>query len=515
MPNPFKESITDKDDFTITWELVPGRGAREVNQEEIFEHAEEASKHDLVDAISLTDNPSGNPAISAEYLGMKLKEMGLEPLVHFTAKDKSRNEMESFFYSLERENVQNLLLMTGDFPSEGYDGQSKPVFDIDSTHMIEMVQDMNEGLKYKDSFGRSQEIKETHFFPGAVVSPFKQTEAEVLTQYYKLEKKAEAGAEFVITQLGFDARKFHELKQYVDDAGIDVPLIGNVYILSYGAGRAMNRGDIPGCVVTDDLVDQLSEDKDADDGGKEAYLTRAAKMYAFLKGMGYDGVHIGGHGMSYEDVEFVVDKGEELLPDWGELVSDFDYPMEGGFYVYERDASTGLNSPTRAGLSPRPRKGFVNMTFRLMHNQLFEPDGLLFKPMQLFLRAIDGTFLEEKFQSLERITKTITNDCQECGDCALTELAYICPMSQCPKNQRNGPCGGSRDGMCEVYPDKQCIYVRSYNRLKEYGDQEQLKDWIPAHDWELNHTSSWLNYWLGRDHASQKVGIEPYDPDEN
>ncbi|MFB6291036.1 MAG: methylenetetrahydrofolate reductase C-terminal domain-containing protein, partial [Candidatus Bipolaricaulia bacterium] len=331
----------------------------------------------------------------------------------------------------------------------------------------------------------------------------------VLTQYYKLEKKVEAGANYIITQLGYDARKFHELSQYVDDRGLDVPLIGNLYVLSYGAGRAMNRGDIPGCVVTDDLVEVLSEEKEADDNGKQARLMRAAKMYAFMKGMGYDGVHIGGHGLKFEDVEFVINKGEELVPDWEDFISEFDFPMEDGFYYYGRDSETGLNTLRRGDLSPKPRKGLVNSAFRLAHNQLFEPNGLFFTPMRLFLRAIDDTFLEEPFQAFERIIKTITNDCQECGDCALTELAYVCPMSQCPKEQRNGPCGGSRNGMCEVYPDEQCIYVRTYNRLKEFGDQEQLKEQVPPNYWELRHTSSWLNYWLGRDHASEKAGIEP------
>ncbi|MFP4136425.1 MAG: methylenetetrahydrofolate reductase C-terminal domain-containing protein [Candidatus Acetothermia bacterium] len=509
MANTFKESIESEGDFTITWELVPGRGAKEKNQQEIFEHAEEATGSDLIDGISLTDNPSGNPAISAEYLGMKLKEMGLEPLVHFTAKDKSRNEMESFLYSLEREGVENLLLMTGDYPNQGYEGQSKPVFDLDSTHMLELVNSLNDGLQYTDDFGRSQELKETHFFPGAVVSPFKSEESEILTQYYKLEKKVEAGANYIITQLGYDARKFHELKQYVDDAGLDVPLIGNLYLLSYGASRAMNRGDIPGCVVTDDLVDELSEEKEAEDGGKQARLMRGAKMYAFLKGMGYDGVHIGGHGINYEDVEFVVNKGEELVSDWEEFIPEFDFPMEDGFYYYKKDPDTGLNKENRSDLAPRPRKGVVNSLFRLMHNQLFEPNGLFFTPMRTLLKWIDGTWVEEPFQAFERIIKTITNDCQECGDCALTEMAYVCPMSQCPKEQRNGPCGGSRDGMCEVYPEKQCVYVRTYNRLKEYGDQEQLKERVPPNYWELRHTSSWLNYWLGRDHASEKAGIEP------
>ena len=40
--------------------------------------------------------------------------------------------------------------------------------------------------------------------------------------------------------------------------------------------------------------------------------------------------------------------------------------------------------------------------------------------------------------------------CRDCGDCSLPDIAYVCPESQCAKNQRNGPCGGTRDGLCEV-----------------------------------------------------------------
>ena len=60
--------------------------------------------------------------------------------------------------------------------------------------------------------------------------------------------------------------------------------------------------------------------------------------------MGYNGVHIGGHGLRYEDVIHIVDKGEELVPNWPDLVGEFDYPQEGGFYYFQRDEGTGLNT---------------------------------------------------------------------------------------------------------------------------------------------------------------------------
>ncbi len=131
--------------------------------------------------------------------------------------------------------------------------------------------------------------------------------------------------------------------------------------------------------------------------------------------------------------------------------------------------------------------------------------------MQKKCHWIDDSLLERPFKFIERVIKVLSNDCLQCGDCALPDLAYICPMSQCPKNQRNGACGGSKDGWCEVYPEeKECIYVRSYERLKPYGEEEQL-EYIPPVNWELNQTSSWLNYFLGKDYSAEKNEIHPPD----
>jgi methylenetetrahydrofolate reductase (NADPH) len=84
-------------------------------------------------------------------------------------------------------------------------------------------------------------------------------------------------------------------------------------------------------------------------------------------------------------------------------------------------------------------------------------------------------------------------------------------MSQCPKGQRNGPCGGSYEGWCEVYPgEKKCIWVRAYERLKKHKEENSSSEYIvPPCNWELQDTSSWLNYYLGRDHTAKRLGIKP------
>ena len=69
--------------------------------------------------------------MSASFLGVEIRQLGTEPLVHFTCKDKNRNELESLLYGLERASVRNRLVMTGDAPKSGYLGRPKPVFDLD------------------------------------------------------------------------------------------------------------------------------------------------------------------------------------------------------------------------------------------------------------------------------------------------------------------------------------------------------------------------------------------------
>ncbi len=508
----FQESLLDPKTFSVTWELVPGRGSFEKAQEVVIASAEQAAKGGKVHALTITDNPGGNPAISAEMLGAEILKLGVEPLVHFTCKDKNRNQLEGLLYGMERSGVRNLLVMTGDYTYSGYQGRSKPVFDLDPTMLLHMITDLDKGLEVP-VFKGTAKLAPTHFFAGAAVSPFKAVESEQMGQYYKLKKKLEAGAGFIVTQLGYDARKFQEALLMVKHLGFGhVPVIGNVYLLPLGAAKLMNRNGLPGCVVTNELVAAIEKESQAEDKGKAKRLERAAKMYAFMKGMGFAGVHIGGHGMKYEDVEVIIEQGEALVPNWPDLVGEFHFPQPNGWYYFERDAKTGLNTETPLDrASDRPAAPLGYKAFKVLHNAMFEKEGSLFKPMQALAKAVDGSILEHAFTRVEHLMKVVTNECMHCGDCGLFDIAYLCPTSQCPKGQRNGPCGGSFEGWCEVYPkEKQCIYVRAYPRLKSHGAEDTLGSYhVAPVNYDLLWTSSWLNFYLGRDHTAKRLGIQP------
>ncbi len=511
MENNFKLSLLDKSIFSVTWELVPGRGAREKAQETVFANAEAAAKSGKIHALTITDNPGGNPAISAEFLGAEIIKMGIEPLVHFTCKDKNRNQMEGLLHGLSRAGVRNMLVMTGDYPVSGFAGRPKPVFDLDPVHGIKLINELNAGLQVGTA-AKPAQLQKTEFFTGCAVSPFKRDEAEQVVQYYKLKKKIEAGADFIVPQLGYDMRKFHELVQFIREAGWTIPIMGNIYILPFGAGKAMSQNFVPGCVVTKELLAQLEKEKDAEDKGKKARLERAAKMFACFKGMDYDGVHIGGHGLPIGDVEYIIGRGEELAPNWQDIVKELEFPQSKGFYYYEKDGKTGLNTKTPTNRKNRPLDTDVPAMYgmnRLMHNVMFEPGKGLFGMVRSIMKAVDGSRIEEFVTKLEHLIKVLLFDCENCGDCALFETAFLCPMSQCPKKQRNGACGGSFEGWCEVYPNKKkCIYVRAYARLKKHGEEESIRDiYVPPCNWDFYHTASWLNYFLGRDHIGKRLGV--------
>ena len=509
-PNRFKEKLTQPEAFAVSFELVPGRGPRGKNVEWVIDFANKVQQHPgLIDCVSLTDNVGGNVRISPDVLGHELTEMGIDALIHFSCKDKNRNFVVSRAFQLERLGIRNILCLTGDAPLEGYKGQAKPTFDLDSVVLSSLLKDMNVGLP--DARSPSGRTQPTHFYAGAVVSPFKLREAELMTQYYKLHRKVRFGAEFIVSQLGYDSRKVDELHRYMKSQPDlkEVPLLGNVYVLSKPVAQAMHKNLVPGCVVTNRLLGRCEEWAREKDKGKRRFLEFAAQQLAILRGLGYSGAHIGGFNVKFEDVKYLIEVSRDLEEDWRTFAREIQYAQEGEYYYFERDAETGLNTDRPVDRT-QTGSGSLHSGFRItdfLHHTVFDPGTKLFEAAQGVARVMDkSALLRHLVEVGEKYAKQITNDCRECGDCALPDLAFLCPESQCGKFLRNGPCGGTAQGQCEVHPEIECIYVRAYDRLKAVGRETWLRDMpLITRDWALDHSSSWLNYFLGRDHQHVKT----------
>lgn len=107
-------------------------------------------------------------------------------------------------------------------------------------------------------------------------------------------------------------------------------------------------------------------------------------------------------------------------------------------------------------------------------------------------KAIGYERVEKPVAFVERQIKGALFDCQMCGQCVLSSTGMSCPMN-CPKNIRNGPCGGVRpDGYCEVKPEMRCVWVEGWAGSKLMRDGDEIKTIQIAVDHRLQGSSSWL-----------------------
>jgi hypothetical protein len=101
--------------------------------------------------------------------------------------------------------------------------------------------------------------------------------------------------------------------------------------------------------------------------------------------------------------------------------------------------------------------------------------------------------LERPVAAVERTVKGLLFDCRMCGQCILSSTGMSCPMN-CPKNLRNGPCGGVRaNGHCEVRPEMKCVWLESVaGAARIPGGMDALRQVQLAVDRRLEGRSSWL-----------------------
>lgn len=95
--------------------------------------------------------------------------------------------------------------------------------------------------------------------------------------------------------------------------------------------------------------------------------------------------------------------------------------------------------------------------------------------------------VDTKFIGILQDQGVWTEKCSACGKCILGMYGAVCPMTRCSKGLLSGPCGGSRDGRCEVSPDVECGWQLIYNRLKAIGKLDTLIEPAPLTDWSLSH----------------------------
>ena len=473
MTNPLRQALATGR-FCYVVELVASALTREAR---LLEAASGLARIPAVVAGSVTSYAGGAMGHDPLRVAAAARARGLTPNIHLTCVSQDRLGLAKSLDDMHALSLENVFALTGDYPGAG---DQPPVFDLDSVQLVRLIDERRRGG--------------IPFHVAVAVSPFKYTEADCVYQYVKLEKKIAAGADVAVTQVGWDARKFAELRRYLDERGLRTPLLGNVYVLGPKTAERMATGRPPGCWVSPELLAAVRAESRAQDGGRQARLERAARTVAVLRGLGYAGAYIGGTHDAAQ-IAWIIRRAEELAENWENLAAELGYGAAGGFYLPVRKPSMGAGAaPEQRGAELLPRVlEWLGRAFPV--NRDTWTRRALTRVFAWIDRRRPATALLER---LELAIKKPLFGCQACGNCVLGHLEYVCPQT-CPKQLRNGPCGGADQGRCEVTPDKPCIWVAVYDRAKAGNALDGLLTYVPPPDRRLRDTSSWINYFLDRD----------------
>jgi 5,10-methylenetetrahydrofolate reductase len=287
MVSAFKEALKSGK-FVVTSEVAPPKGT---NLEKMAHHIELLK--DKVDARNVTDHQSSVMRFPSLGGALLVKEMGGEPILQMTCRDRNRLALQSDLMFASYKDIRNVLCLTGDSVILGDHKEAKGVFDLDSSQLLAAIRRMEKG---KDLGGNDLEGG-ISFCAGAIVTP----EANPIEpQLIKFEKKIEAGAEFIQTQAVYDLDNFKRFMDYARQFPVKM-LAGIILLTSAPMARFMNK-NVAGVFVPEELIDEMAS---APKGRKlEKGIEIAGRMIKRIHDEKMcDGVHI----MAIGKEEFVPD----------------------------------------------------------------------------------------------------------------------------------------------------------------------------------------------------------------
>jgi methylenetetrahydrofolate reductase (NADPH) len=257
--------------------------------------------------------------MSSIAAGRVLVEMGLEPIIQMTCRDRNRLGIQSDLLGAATLGIRNVLCLSGDHQSFGNHPTAKNVHDIDSIQLVQMVARM----RHENLFQCGDEIAGggPPFLVGAAANPFGDP-FEI--RPYRLAKKVAAGANFIQTQLIYDIPRFKDYMRRVVDLGLHekVAILAGVGPLKSSGMAKYMRDKVPGMIVDDYYVDEMTKaiegiPKEEKAARTEAWRKRGIELCVEqiqqLKEIeGVAGVHI--MAIEWEEAVRPIVEGAGLLP---------------------------------------------------------------------------------------------------------------------------------------------------------------------------------------------------------
>jgi methylenetetrahydrofolate reductase (NADPH) len=281
------EKVLASGDFAVTAELGPPKS---VDLDVIKNKAQQLVG--WVDAVNITDNQTAIVRVSSIATGKLVVDMGLEPIMQMTCRDRNRLAVQADILGAYLLGIRNILCLTGDHMVFGNHPTARYVFDLDSIQLIQMVKDMRDekvfasGEEIKNS--KKADVMEPRMFIGGAANPFADPfEFRVI----RLEKKINAGMDFVQTQCIYDMERFGQWMEQVRNKGLHEKckiLAGVTPLKSAGMAKYM-RDKVAGVAVPDYYIDRMTK---AENPGDEGINICVEQIQRLREIEGVAGVHI-------------------------------------------------------------------------------------------------------------------------------------------------------------------------------------------------------------------------------
>ncbi|MDO8586843.1 MAG: methylenetetrahydrofolate reductase [Armatimonadota bacterium] len=274
------EKLLTAGEFVVCGEMSPPQSA---DGEQIRKKSEYF--RGFVDAVNLTDNQSAVVRMSSVTSAILALQNGLEPIIQMTCRDRNRLAMQSDLLGASAFGIKNVLCLSGDHQSMGNHPHAKSVYDIDSIHLIDMVRNMRDEKKFE--CGEEMKV-EPRMFIGCAANPYASPfEFRVV----RLQKKIEAGADFVQTQAVFDTKVFEEFMKLVRQRGLHekAHIIAGILPVRSTKALLFMKENVSGMSIPDELINRMGGAEDP----KEEGVKIAVELIQQMRGIaGVAGVHL-------------------------------------------------------------------------------------------------------------------------------------------------------------------------------------------------------------------------------
>ena len=273
------QKILESGIFSVTAEIGPPMSA----DAEFVTKKAKALKG-FIDAANVTDNQTAIVRMSSIAASCLILKEGVEPVVQMTCRDRNRVAIQSDLLGAHALGIRNVLCLSGDHQSFGNHPQSKNVYDIDSIQLVQALKKMRDE---KVLIAGNSTKKPAEFFLGATANPFADPDE---LQFIRLQKKINAGAQFIQTQAIYDIERFKKWMEKVRNAGLHK----KTYIL---AGILVNKSlkslemtkKVAGMSVPDLFIERMKAASAKEEEGVKIALEL---IHEIKKIDGVSGIHI-------------------------------------------------------------------------------------------------------------------------------------------------------------------------------------------------------------------------------